>query len=654
MLFEQKLIETNDIIKILKYTTANVKEHKMLLIHDISSVDIVKQSSKIGNPESINLSPSQSCQPNMSSSSSSSSMPGNFNATANAANSCVSNEGRGGLTIGINPTIGSQFSSTVNSSNSNQSFGMSSNNTGAGFNHNGYNVNGNNYSNPSFPSNNNNSNGIVKNVSSQNNSFLGSVNSGNVVHTTTMQTSQQNKNSSLSPSNNVSNDSTIIHPINGISPYHNKWTIKARVSNKTDIKKWANNKGEGRLFSFTLIDESGEIRATAFNDSVDKFYNLIQAGHVYLISNGVVKIAKRQFNANSDYEIHLENNTTIQPTDDSTSIPAIKYDFIPISEIINKPKDSFVDILAIAKEVGELSSVTAKSTGKPISKRDLVLVDSSHSTIRLTIWGSMAENLDTSLVNPVIAIRHARVSDYNNRSLSTGGSSTDFIVEPQTHEAFKIKKWYESSGKSEPCTTLTVSSIGGISGVGSSIGGSSSFSHQDDRKTISMIKEDSQHLGDRPEYCSLVATITFIKTDTPLFYTACPKEDCNKKVIEEGPSIWRCEKCNRTYDRCDYRYILNLQVSDHTGQIWINTFNDSGNMIIGKTAEEMNNLKQIDENQFNEIIKQASFKDYTFRIKIKQENYQGEVKIRNSIISLSSPNFIEESKRLLNFIEQSS
>ena len=47
-----------------------------------------------------------------------------------------------------------------------------------------------------------------------------------------------------------------IYPIEGLSPYQNKWTIKARVVNKSDIKHWSNAKGEGKLFSVTLMDET--------------------------------------------------------------------------------------------------------------------------------------------------------------------------------------------------------------------------------------------------------------------------------------------------------------------------------------------------------------------------------------------------------------
>lgn len=55
-----------------------------------------------------------------------------------------------------------------------------------------------------------------------------------------------------------------------------RWTVKVRVTNKSDIRTWSNSRGEGKLFSMDLMDESGEIRATAFNQECDKFYHMIE------------------------------------------------------------------------------------------------------------------------------------------------------------------------------------------------------------------------------------------------------------------------------------------------------------------------------------------------------------------------------------------
>lgn len=42
-------------------------------------------------------------------------------------------------------------------------------------------------------------------------------------------------------------------PISAITPYQNRWTIKARVTSKSDIRRWNNARGEGHLFSMDLV-----------------------------------------------------------------------------------------------------------------------------------------------------------------------------------------------------------------------------------------------------------------------------------------------------------------------------------------------------------------------------------------------------------------
>jgi len=59
-----------------------------------------------------------------------------------------------------------------------------------------------------------------------------------------------------------------------------RWTIRGRVTQKSNIRTWSNSRGEGKLFNFTVVDESGEIRATAFQAECEKFYNLIDVNKV--------------------------------------------------------------------------------------------------------------------------------------------------------------------------------------------------------------------------------------------------------------------------------------------------------------------------------------------------------------------------------------
>ena len=87
----------------------------------------------------------------------------------------------------------------------------------------------------------------------------------------------------------------MVTPIASITPYQNKWTIKARVTSKGDVRTWNKSTGSGKLFSMDLMDESGAIRVTAFKEMCDKFYDYAEVGKVYYIANCSVKAANRQY-----------------------------------------------------------------------------------------------------------------------------------------------------------------------------------------------------------------------------------------------------------------------------------------------------------------------------------------------------------------------
>jgi replication factor A1 len=132
------------------------------------------------------------------------------------------------------------------------------------------------------------------------------------------QQQQQQQQQQRSLPHHQSNPSTSAHPhlypIESLSPYAHKWTIRARCTHKGDVKTWHNARGEGKLFSVNLLDESGEIRATGFNDAVDRLYDLFQEGTVYYITAPCkVTIAKKQFsNLANDYELQFERDTVVE------------------------------------------------------------------------------------------------------------------------------------------------------------------------------------------------------------------------------------------------------------------------------------------------------------------------------------------------------
>jgi replication factor A1 len=404
-----------------------------------------------------------------------------------------------------------------------------------------------------------------------------------------------------------------IYPIEALSPYSHKWTIKARCTSKGEIKIWHNKNGEGKLFSANFLDDSGEIRATGFNDQCDQLYDLIQEGAVYYISSPCrVQIAKKQFsNLSNDYELTFERDTVVEKAEEQDGVPRVRFNFTPIGDLQSLEKDTTTDVVGILKDVGETSQIVAKTTSKPYDKRELGLVDQTGFSVRLTIWGKTASNFDIQ-PGSVVAFKGVKVSDFGGRSLSLL-SSGSMTADPDIDEAHKLKGWWDAQGNSESFNSyanMQGSTMGSAGGRG------------DPFKTVTQVKDEQLGMSeDKPDYFSIKASIMYIKQDN-VAYPACLSEGCNKKVVEVDPGQWRCERCDKTHPKPKYRYIMSINISDHTGQLWLSCFDDVGRLVMGKSADELMEIREVDEKKFSDAFQDATCTTWNFRCKAKMDNFQ--------------------------------
>ena len=402
-----------------------------------------------------------------------------------------------------------------------------------------------------------------------------------------------------------------IYPIEALSPYSHKWTIKARCTTKSDIKTWHNRNGEGKLFSANFLDDSGEIRATGFNDQCDQLYETIQEGSVYYISSPCrVQIAKKQFsNLSNDYELTFERETVVEKAEGDEGVPQVKYNFTTVAELQGVEKDTTVDIIGVLKEVGETTQITSKATSKPYDKRELTLVDNTGYSVRLTVWGKTAAAFDVQ-PESVVAFKGVKVSDFGGRSLSLL-SSGSMTANPDIQESFQLKGWYDGQGKSESFATHA--------NVTSTVGGAGS--RGDPLKTVAQVKDEQLGMTDIPDYFSLKGSIQYIKQDN-FCYPACLTEGCNKKVVEIDPGQWRCERCDKNHPKPEYRFIMSVNVSDHTGQLWLSCFDESGRQIMGHSADELMELKETDEKRLSDIFSEANCRTWNWKCRAKMDSFQ--------------------------------
>jgi replication factor A1 len=245
-----------------------------------------------------------------------------------------------------------------------------------------------------------------------------------------------------------------ITPISGLNMYANRWTIRPKVIAKSHIRTWSNTKGEGYLFSAELLDESGvDVRCTFFKQGINKFYNFLEEGRVYTFSGGNVKVTNMKYNnCKSHFKITFDTKSEIHLDNDKPANNIQEYyDFVKIDTLASidttASTATHVDILAVVTEIGEVSLIISKKSGKELMKCELVLEDDPGTDVRLTMWGDAAQAAQTNFASkPVVAFKQVQMTEY-------GLSGGRFQVNPPQAQA--LKQWWEPNNAAQSLSMTT-------------------------------------------------------------------------------------------------------------------------------------------------------------------------------------------------------
>lgn len=460
-----------------------------------------------------------------------------------------------------------------------------------------------------------------------------------------------------------------------LNPYNTRWTIKARITRKGDIREWNNQKGSGKLFHIDLVDsDGGEIRATMFNKGVDKWFPLFEEGHVYIISRGVIKTANKRFSTiPHDYELNLDENSIVQTVAEDGTIPSLKFNLIKISELQSIEPDSIIDVIGVVTKVGPVSDVNIKSRGTTMPKQTISLIDDSNVGVELTLWGTMHTGRTDIVEGEVVAAKHVRVSTFNGISLS-GVQASVITVNPPIVEVDQLHNWYrqqlEQGGGTVQAEMISRPDANRTSGAFAG--------RRFIRKTLAQVKEqrlgfqstdnNSNNAGDT---FWTKAFLSFVRvpqdsmatgggglttaSSISMWYPACPNEACKKKkVIDNHNGTWSCEKCNQTYDQAEFRYVLQCQIVDNTGNQWCTAFNDQAAGMLGITANDL--AAQVTETgivqPISDIVDECLFTQYSLKVRAKAEMVNDEERLKCVIMDARKIDPTKEANTVLNDIRE--
>lgn len=97
---------------------------------------------------------------------------------------------------------------------------------------------------------------------------------------------------------------------------------------------------------------------------------------------------------------------------------------------------------------------------------------------------------------------------------------------------------------------------------------------------------------------------------------------------------------------------MSISVSDFAGGIWLSGFNDVGVAVLGKTANEMDELMQSDETAHGETIAKAIGKTFNFACRAKADSYNDQTRVKYHVMRAAEVNWKEATHSLLEEIAQ--
>jgi len=135
------------------------------------------------------------------------------------------------------------------------------------------------------------------------------------------------------------------------------------------------------------------------------------------------------------------------------------------------------------------------------------------------------------------------------------------------------------------------------------------------------------------------------------FYSSCPSDNCNKKVIEVDQG-YRCEACNKIYDNAHLQYTLSCQISDNLEQMAVTVFRENATKLLGMKVDEFKLLcdENPDEVNVNREFVPRSFLTFSGIIKAQMRFYNGNTSHQCSLVKVEEAKDADYAQFLLDRI----
>ena len=122
--------------------------------------------------------------------------------------------------------------------------------------------------------------------------------------------------------------------------------------------------------------------------------------------------------------------------------------------------------------------------------------------------------------------------------------------------------------------------------------------------------------------------------------------------------LW-CEGDGKFVEAAEHRYIFLARVEDESGEAYLNVFNNDGARLLGgKTADELAAMKAEEEgggengngggeDALRRVLKNAQWTPWVFTVQCKSREYNGERRMRYSVMGAAPVDYREQAARML-------
>ncbi|TXT56737.1 MAG: hypothetical protein BAJATHORv1_20330 [Candidatus Thorarchaeota archaeon] len=320
-----------------------------------------------------------------------------------------------------------------------------------------------------------------------------------------------------------------------------------RVFNLSTFTRKSDGK-EGKVLSMVVADETGSARLVFWDDFAEEMQS-VKEGEIIRLTGGYTRAGR-----SGDVEVHAGKSAKIDRNlDVDLDVAEAAPPMTSSSESLGRKNISDLetgmwDVDIEGKVVRIFDMTTFERDGSEGRVQNIIIADET-GTIRVTFWNDDVDEIKEIEEGDIIRILHGYVKEgFRGGYEYQVGRKAEIQINP----------------KDASVTDLDISQVS-------------------TRPTISanryMIGDiDNSTEGKTVEICGIIVNISQMRP----VYPACPS--CRKKLnYEEGK--YNCEVCGDV-KKPEYRMLFKITVDDGSGSIRATLFGESGEELLGISAEE--------------------------------------------------------------------